>query len=168
MLDNSECVLATYKKVKRTAMSSCKFCKIVRRQAPASIAYEDDVCMGFSPLRPIHPDEVVLIPKNHIDHFIDLPDSVAAHLIVVAQKIGRRVMEVFRPQRIGYVVHGFGVPHAHFMVVPQHSPDDIVSARYACLVDGRIEFREEKVARRPREELDAIVAKIFVEPLGDA
>ena len=149
-------------------MNSCKFCKMVRGEAPASIVYEDAVCMGFSPLRPIHPGEVVLIPKDHIDHFTDLPDSVAAHIMVVAQRIGRRVLDVFHPQRIGYVVHGFGVPHAHLMVVPQHSPDDIVSARYACLVNGQIEFREDNVPQRTREVLDAIVAKIFIDPIEEA
>ena len=66
------------------------------------------------------------------------------------------------------VVHGFGVPHAHLMVVPQHSSDDIVSARYACLIDGRIEFREDSVPTRTREELDAIVAQIFVDPIEGA
>ena len=72
----------------------------------------------------------------------------------MAQRIGRRMREVFRPERVGMVVHGYGVPHAHLILVPQHGPHDITSARYAHLEDGRIVFSMKDVPLAARATLD--------------
>jgi histidine triad (HIT) family protein len=73
-----------------------------------------------------------LFPRDHVDHFTDLPDPLAAHLMCTAQRIARRARAVLRPLRMGYVVHGFGMAHAHLNIVPQHDPHDIVPG--PCLV----------------------------------
>ena len=112
---------------------SCVFCRIVNHQEPASIIYEDDWLMAFMGIRPIHPGKCLVIPKEHIDHFTDIADTTAQHIMVIAQKIGRRMREVFNPQRVGMVVHGFGVPHAHLITIAQHHEDDITSGRFAYL-----------------------------------
>jgi histidine triad (HIT) family protein len=96
--------------------------------------------MAFMGIRPIHPGECLVIPKEHIDHFTDIADTTAQHIMVIAQKIGRRMREVFKPQQVGMVVHGFGVPHAHLIMIAQHHEDDITSGRFAYLKEGRIIF----------------------------
>jgi histidine triad (HIT) family protein len=137
-------------------MESCVFCKIVEKTEPASVVYEDDSIIAFMTIRPIHPGECIIIPKEHIDHFTDIPDNIAAHIMVIAQRIGRKIKEKFKPLRVGMVVHGFGVPHAHLVLVPQHSPFDITSARYAYIENGQIKFSASRVPLASREELDAI------------
>ena len=52
------------------------------------------------------------------------------------------------------MVHGFGVPHAHLIVVPQQGPTDITSSRFAYLNDGEIEYGIQYVPEVPRGELD--------------
>ncbi len=55
---------------------SCLFCKIVRREIPASIVYEDDRVLAFSDINPQAPTHVLVIPKRHIDTLNDLtPDD---------------------------------------------------------------------------------------------
>ena len=55
---------------------SCLFCKIVRREIPASIVYEDDRVLAFNDINPQAPTHVLLIPKRHIDTLNDLtPDD---------------------------------------------------------------------------------------------
>ena len=55
---------------------SCLFCKIVRREVPASIVYEDDRVLAFNDINPQAPTHVLLIPKRHIDTLNDLtPDD---------------------------------------------------------------------------------------------
>ena len=98
-------------------MDDCVFCRIVAGGEPCSRVHEDDVSLGFMGIRPVRPGELMVIPKEHIDHFCDLPDDLAAHILLVAQRAIRRTL---RPRRVGLVVHGFGVPHAHLLVVPQH------------------------------------------------
>jgi len=55
---------------------SCLFCKIVRREVPASIVYEDDRVLAFNDINPQAPTHVLVIPKRHIETLNDLtPDD---------------------------------------------------------------------------------------------
>ena len=132
----------------------CIFCEIVAGQEPASVIYADDRVMAFMGVRPAQPGECMVIPREHIDHFSDLPDDLAAHVMVVAQNISRNVRRVFSPRRVGLVVHGFGVPHAHLLIVPQHQTDDITSGRFARIEDNKIVYDLKNVAIVKRELLD--------------
>ena len=134
--------------------SSCIFCRIVTREAQASVLYEDEQIMAFMNVRPINEGEFMVIPREHIDHFCDLSDEVACSILVEAQKLSRNLREKLKPQRVGLVVHGFGVPHAHLVVVPQHSPDDITSAKLAHIEDGQIRYSVDRLQEPSRDELD--------------
>ena len=136
--------------------SSCIFCKIVAGEAPVSVVYEDEGVLALMNIRPIHPGELMVIPKEHIDHFCDVPDELACRILVQAQRLSRNIRERLKPSRVGLVVHGFGVPHAHLIVVPQHAPDDIISGRMAYLEGGQIKFGVKHLKEAPREELDRL------------
>jgi histidine triad (HIT) family protein len=135
--------------------SSCIFCQIVAGESPASVVYEDERVMALMNIRPIHPGELMVIPKEHVDHFCDLADDLACHIIVQAQRLSRNLRERLKPQRVGLVVHGFGVPHAHLIVVPLHEPNDIVSAKHIHVEGGQIKFGDEHL-NETREELDRL------------
>ncbi len=53
-------------------MPECLFCKIIDRQIPASIVYEDDQVLAFNDITPHGPTHVLIIPKQHIDSLNDL------------------------------------------------------------------------------------------------
>jgi len=133
---------------------ACPFCEIIAGRAAVSLIYEDDAILAFMTLRPFSPGECTVIPRAHIDHFTDLDDETAKQIIVAAQRIGRRMRTVFNPQRVGMVVHGYGVPHAHLVIVPQNGPHDITSARYANLENGEITFSLKNVPFTSRAILD--------------
>lgn len=139
---------------------SCVFCEIIKGNEPASVFYEDDDCIGFMGIRPIRTGECMIIPKEHIDHFTDIGDDLAAHIVMIAQRVGRKMLEVLEPapKRIGYVVHGFGVAHAHFIIVPQHEEDDIISGRHLKLEEGKILADETVNPLAPRGELDKVAS----------
>lgn len=138
----------------------CIFCEILAGRAPASFVYDDDRIAAFMTIHPTRPGEFVVIPKAHIDHFTDIPDELAAHLCSVAHRLSRKVRERLSPERVGWVVHGYGVAHAHLIVVPQHDAHDIVSGRHAFVEDGAVRFSAERLPTPPREELDR-VAKLI-------
>ena len=135
---------------------SCIFCKIVAGEAPASVVYEDESVLALMNIRPIHPGELMVIPKEHIDHFCDLPDELACRILVQAQRLSRNLRERLKPVRVGLVVHGFGVPHAHLVVVPLHESNDIVSVKHLHVEDGQIKFGVGHLKEAPREELDRL------------
>ena len=146
--------------------STCVFCDRVAARKPLSRVHEDDVSLGFMARRPIHPGELLVIPKEHIDHFSDLPDALAAHIVAVAQRLSRMMRRILEPSRVGLVVHGFGVPHAHLSVVPLERSTDITSARYARLESGELSFSEEQVPFASRRELDAVAALLSGQTLS--
>lgn len=116
--------------------------------------------MAFMTLRQINPGEFLIIPKEHIDHFCDLSDDLSCHIITHAQRLSRNLRERLSPERVGLVVHGYGVPHAHLVVVPLHDSSDIVSGKYAYVENGQVKFSEELVPEAPRSELDRL-AKVL-------
>jgi histidine triad (HIT) family protein len=135
---------------------NCIFCKIISGKEPSSKVYEDEDILAFLDLRPINPGELLIIPKEHIDHFYDVPDEIATKIIILAQKLAKKIKEKFNPLRVGYVVHGFGVPHAHFVLVPLNKRDDITSARFMRIEDGKIIINFEQVPFQTRGELDRV------------
>jgi histidine triad (HIT) family protein len=143
--------------------STCVFCRIVAGNLPASIIWQDEEAMALMNLRAVNKGECMVIPKEHIDHFTSIPDPLAAKILLVAQRIGWKIMRLYQPERIGYVVHGYGVPHAHFLIVPQNDPNDITSRRFIRVVDGKIEFTEQHLPLIAREELDRLAAELAID-----
>jgi len=53
-------------------MADCLFCKIVRREIPASLVYEDERVLAFNDINPQAPTHVLIVPKRHIDSLNEL------------------------------------------------------------------------------------------------
>ena len=71
--------------------TSCVFCRIVRRESPAEIEYEDDDVVAFPDIYPKAPVHLLIVPKRHIESVMTLePEdtSVAGRLLLVARRIG--------------------------------------------------------------------------------
>ena len=142
---------------------TCVFCRIVQGGSPASIIYQDETVMAFMGIRPTAPGECLVIPRAHVDHFTDLDDATAQRIMVVAQKIGRKLRTTFNPVRVGMLVHGFGVAHAHLILVPQHGPYHLTSDRFASIQNGKIVFSEEVIPLADRALLDEQAKQLAIE-----
>lgn len=101
------------------------FARIIEGQIPSRMVWEDDQCVAFLDVRPIAPGHTLVVPRAEIDHWTDLPPSVATHLMQVAHAVGRAQQQVFSPSRIGLMIAGFEVPHTHVHVIPINSMDDL-------------------------------------------
>ena len=61
-------------------MDNCIFCKIVAKQIPASVVYEDDDVLAFKDINPAAPVHLLVIPKQHVDSLSDCGMDHAAVL----------------------------------------------------------------------------------------
>lgn len=61
-------------------MQDCIFCKIVNKEIPAEVVYENDTVMVFKDIQPAAPVHLLLIPKKHIPTFFDLQEEDAGLL----------------------------------------------------------------------------------------
>lgn len=101
------------------------FTQIIEGRLPARFVWKDDRCVVFLSNRPLRPGHVLVVPRQEIDHWIDLDASLLCHLAETAQAIGRAQMAGFKPERIGVMLAGLEVPHCHFHVVPIRGLHDL-------------------------------------------
>lgn len=139
---------------------SCVFCAIRDRVEPASFVHEDDHIVAFMDVRPIRPGQLLVIPRDHVDHFADLPDDLAVAVFLRGQRLARALRSLLEPLRVGMVVHGFGVPHAHLVVLPLEHPADITASQYAEIRESSVIFRWENVPLAERPDLDRMAVGI--------
>jgi histidine triad (HIT) family protein len=96
------------------------FTRIIEGEVPGRFVWRDDRCVALLTVAPTATGHTLVVPIEEVDHWIDLPPDLAAHLWVVAGHIGRAQMTAFAPRRIGVLVVGEEVPHAHIHVIPFH------------------------------------------------
>ena len=53
-------------------MQDCIFCKIIKKEIPGTIVYEDEEILAFKDIHPVTPVHILVIPKKHIVSLIDL------------------------------------------------------------------------------------------------
>lgn len=69
---------------------SCLFCKILAKEIPAKVVYEDEHALAFEDIRPVAPKHVLVIPRKHIAAIHDLaPEDgpVMGNVILAAKKV---------------------------------------------------------------------------------
>lgn len=101
------------------------FTRIINGEIPAYKIYEDDRVIAFLEQHPIIQGHTLVVPKKQIDHIWDLDDDDYEYLWTTVKKIGRHIRQVIGSPRVGIIVEGFGVPHAHVHLVPIYEGNDL-------------------------------------------
>jgi len=73
--------------------NDCLFCKIINKEIPADLVYEDDKVIAFRDIKPQSPVHILLVPKVHIEKLLDLTEKekdLVGHLYLVANKIAKQ------------------------------------------------------------------------------
>ncbi|MDP9375580.1 MAG: HIT family protein [Chloroflexota bacterium] len=94
------------------------FTRIINGELPGRFVWHDERCVAFLTIAPLRPGHTLVVPRAEVDHWLDLEPVLAAHLMTVAQAIGRALREGFQPARVGLIIAGLEVPHTHVHVVP--------------------------------------------------
>jgi histidine triad (HIT) family protein len=94
------------------------FSRIISGDLPGRFVWRDEQCVAFLSIAPMRAGHTLVVPREEIDHWIDLEPELARHLMAVAQTIGRAQRAAFSPRRIGMMIVGDEVPHTHLHVVP--------------------------------------------------
>jgi len=122
------------------------FTRIIRREIPGRFVYEDEHCVAFLTMAPIRPGHTLVVPRAEIDHWLDLPPDLTAHLFQTAQKVGRAIQSAFPCEKVGLMIAGLEVPHTHLHLVPVNAISDLDFAK--------------QDDRTTAEELDAAAAAL--------
>jgi histidine triad (HIT) family protein len=98
------------------------FGKIIRREIPADIVYEDDRCLAFRDVNPQAPTHVLIVPKKEIPRLSDAEagdEALLGHLLLTANEIARQlgVADAFRLVVNNGAEVGQSVFHLHLHVL---------------------------------------------------
>lgn len=122
------------------------FSRIIRGELPGRFVWKDEKAVAFLTIAPIRKGHTLVVPREEIDHWLDLPPDLAQHLTVVAQSVGKAIQRAFSPVKVGMMIAGIEVPHVHLHVTPIWDLEDL-------------SFRNQQTNPDPKD-LDDAAAKI--------
>ncbi|MEP1125729.1 MAG: HIT family protein [Ilumatobacter sp.] len=111
------------------------FTKIIDGDIPGTFVHRDDRCVVFMSINPMAPGHALVVPIEEIDHWIDASPALAAHLFAVAHRVGLAQQQVFGCEKVGMIIAGYEVPHAHIHLVPTNQMSELSFANAASSVD---------------------------------
>jgi len=94
------------------------FTRIISREIPCHKICEDENYLAFLDIRPINPGHTLVIPKKEIDYLFDVEDGLLGGMMVFAKRIAHAIQKEVECKRIGVMVAGLEVPHAHIHLIP--------------------------------------------------
>jgi histidine triad (HIT) family protein len=94
------------------------FTKIVKGEIPSYKVAESEYCYAFLDINPLAKGHTLVIPKKEVDYILDLDDQLYNDLFAFAKKVGKAVEKVVPCKRMGMIVFGLDVPHAHIHLIP--------------------------------------------------
>ena len=74
-------------------MNDCLFCKIINKEIPSTVVYEDDEILAFRDIHPVTPVHVLVIPKKHITSLVDLKqedEAIIGRIYTVINEIAKK------------------------------------------------------------------------------
>lgn len=122
------------------------FTKIIKGDIPSYKIYEDERFYAFLDINPLKEGHTLVVPKEEIDYIFDLNDNLLAEMIVVSKKIAKAIEKAISCTRVGLMVIGLEVPHAHIHLIPIQEEGDM------SLSNPRVKLSQ--------EDFKAIAAKI--------
>ena len=106
----------------------CIFCKIVKGEIPCQKIYEDEDFLAFLDIRPINKGHALLIPKEHHENLLDMPDELK--VTPVLKKVARAVYEAMGASAFNIGMNNFSdagqvVLHSHWHIIPRYPEDGL-------------------------------------------
>lgn len=100
------------------------FSRIIARELPAYIVAEDDHHIAFLDINPNALGHTLCVPKKEVDKLFDLDEDSYLNLMHFSHRVASALRQVVSCQRIGLLVIGLEVPHAHVHLIPLNEMAD--------------------------------------------
>jgi len=130
-------------------MEGCVFCNFKDKEV---VVYEDSLCFAAISLNPINKYHIMVIPKEHYENFVDLPDGLASHIFLIAKKLSLAVRKACNPVAIHHISDddiqkkGYNlVAHYKFHIIPRFESDKVKMEwdRYDLSLEERTKIANE-------------------------
>ena len=111
-------------------MSDCIFCKIISKEFPAEVLYENEHVISVLDINQIHFGHALILPKQHCKDFLDLPDDTYQSLLQAAKVVTQALVQSLKLEAYNIfsnngTVAGQSVFHFHLHITPRYRGDKI-------------------------------------------
>jgi len=103
------------------------FSKIVNGEIPAYKVAENENYLAFLDIFPVAKGHTLVIPKKEVDYIFDLEDNLYAGLQLFAKKVAVGLKKAIPCEKVGVLVLGLEVPHAHIHLIPMQNEADLLN-----------------------------------------
>lgn len=123
----------------KTKDNKCVFCEIVAHNIPSCVIWEDKNYMAFLSIDPNTEGFSCVIPKKHFDSDImKMPDSEISKLILASKKVAGVLENYFKDVgRVGVIMEGMGINHAHVKLSPMHGTGKLKSGTWTQAINKK-------------------------------
>ena len=132
---------------------STVFEMIIDGRIPGVFVHRDEQCVVFMSINPMADGHCLVVPIEPVDHWVDSSPQLAAHLFAVSHRVGIAQRDAFRCDRVGMIIAGYEVPHAHIHLIPTNNMGQLSFANAAASVDPSA---LEAAAARIRDALERV------------
>ena len=125
------------------------FSRIIAGEIPSYKIAENDKFYAFLDINPMTKGHTLVVPKQETDYIFDLDDSLLSEMTVFAKRAAKAIEKAIPCQRVGVMIIGLDVPHAHLHLIP------IVKEGDMSLANPRVKLTHEEfaeIAQKIREE----------------
>jgi histidine triad (HIT) family protein len=110
------------------ASASCAFCKVVAGEVTSHVVFEDEQALAFLDHRPLFPGHALLVPRDHHETLLDLPDELVGTLFANAKLLAEAMEDGLGAEGTFVALNNRisqSVPHIHIHVVPRRRKDGL-------------------------------------------
>ena len=107
-------------------MENCLFCKLVKKEIPSLVVYEDDYVISFMELNPSAPGHVMVILKKHGNNILEYSQDELGKLMLGVQNVTQKIEKALKTDSITIGINHKerqGVPHLHVHLIPRWEND---------------------------------------------
>ena len=99
------------------------FCKIVNKEMPSEIFYEDDYVVAFNDINPRRPGHFLVVPKEHSTNLKDISDEILTKAIIVAKTLAKKRIKELGVPGFNLIINNEKeanqvIFHTHIHIIP--------------------------------------------------
>jgi histidine triad (HIT) family protein len=110
-------------------VEDCIFCKIVKKEIPSKVVFENEKSLAFLDIFPINDGHTVVIPKNHYKNIEDIPEDELTELFKVIKNIAILIHKQLKSDGYNILQNNFEaagqiIMHFHVHIIPRNKTDE--------------------------------------------
>lgn len=121
------------------------FTQIIQGKIPSYKIHEDELTLSILTIEPIHLGHCLVIPKQEVNHWFEVPENVFLQVQKNSQRIAKALQKATGCPRVMTATVGFEVPHYHLHLIPSWTAGDLSFAKAQKRSDAEMKDIQQKI-----------------------